>query len=147
LPWTISASKIRQRRIAEILGFPARSSPKSIMVRLAVLSVLVLGSAAADSVYFTNPRFVRPIDHSSASSIFNLRGGDTSFEIHDVAESDEEDAVGTAKTVLCLSAPLWLKMQDIPVRYLASRHQDTKTSRLQDIPVEWKLRITAPPKA
>lgn len=106
------------------------------MVRLAVLSVLVLGSAAADSVYFTNPRLVRPIDHSSASSIFNLRGGDTSFEIHDVAESDEEDAVGTAKTVLCLSAPLWLKMQDIPVRYLASRHQDTKTSRLQDIRVE-----------
>jgi hypothetical protein len=102
------------------------------MLRLAVLTVLVLGSAAADSVYFTNPRLVRPIDRSSASSIFNLRGGDTSFEIHDVAESDEEDAGGTAKPVLCLSAPLWLKMQ---------------AECLQDIPVEWKLRITAPPKA
>ena len=105
-----------------------RRNPGSLM-RLVVLTVLVLGSAAADSVYFTNPRLVRPIGRSSAPSIFNLRGGDSSFEIHDVAESDEEEAGGTAKPVLCLAAPWWLKMQ---------------AECLQDIPVEWKLRLTAP---
>ena len=98
-------------------------------MRLVVLTVLVLGSAAADSGYFTNPRLVRPIGRSSAPSIFNLWGGDSSFEIHDVAESDEEEAGGTAKPVLCLAAPWWLKMQ---------------AECLQDIPVEWKLRLTAP---